>query len=101
MVGVGGGRKTSMGCGRSGWRGRGCNPIMGCGRRERRRGSVRQVLDLKGVGGWKLNMSMECGRSGWKGALVVLTNPLISHERQESVYNKWNISLVICDTDMP
>ena len=38
MVGVGGGRKTSMGCGRSGWRGRGCNPIMGCSRRERRTG---------------------------------------------------------------
>ena len=46
MVGVGGGRKTSMGCGRSGWRGRRCNTIMRCGRRERRRGGVRQVLHL-------------------------------------------------------
>jgi hypothetical protein len=33
--------------------------------------------------------------------LVVLTNPVISHERQGSVYDKWNISLVMCDTDMP
>ena len=70
MVGVGRGRKTSMGCGRSGWRVRGCNPIMGCGRRERRRGVVRQVWDLIGVGGWKLNMSMGCGRIGWMGCIT-------------------------------
>ena len=37
--GSGRGRKTSMRCSRSGWRGRGCYPIMGCGRRDRRTGS--------------------------------------------------------------
>jgi len=32
----------------------------------------------------------------------LVTNPVISHERGTgSVYDKWNISMVICDTDIP
>ena len=32
-----------------------------------------------------------------------VTNPVISHEgeRTEKCYDKWNISMVICDTDIP
>ena len=32
----------------------------------------------------------------------LVTNPVISHERgKDLVYDKWNISVVICDTDVP
>ena len=47
--------------------------------------------------------SSSCSISGTHRVTLV-TNPVINHEMRkgpESVYDKWNISVVICDTDVP
>jgi hypothetical protein len=48
-------------------------------------------------------VSSSCSTSGTRRVNLV-TNPVISHKRRKergSVYDKWNISAVICDTDIP
>ena len=47
--------------------------------------------------------SSSCSISGTH-CVTLVTNRVISHEMRkgpESVYDKWNISVVICDTDVP
>jgi len=48
-------------------------------------------------------VSSSCSTSGIRRVNLV-TNPVISHARRKGpggVYDKWNISVVICDTDIP
>ena len=48
-------------------------------------------------------VSSSCSTSGTRRVNLV-TNPVINHKRRKerrSVYDKWNISAVICDTDIP
>jgi hypothetical protein len=40
---------------------------------------------------WQLHLNSNCH-------VNIATNPVISHEWPRSVYDKWNISVAICDT---